>query len=121
MEILLVLLILAIPVASIAWTVTHEELFREFHEYCAKRSTKGKNIFSRKFFYMFTCEYCFSHYVAIFIILITGYKLYFSGWVGFLLAFFSLAFISNVYMSLFGKVRLDIKKENKEIQKIEKI
>ena len=35
---LLNLLILALPVAAIAWTVTHEELFREFHDYCVDRS-----------------------------------------------------------------------------------
>ena len=38
---LLTLLILALPVAAIAWTVTHEELFREFHDYCLDRSQKA--------------------------------------------------------------------------------
>ena len=33
---LLTLLVLALPVAAIAWTVTHEELFREFHDYCRR-------------------------------------------------------------------------------------
>jgi hypothetical protein len=29
---LVALVVLALPVAAIAWTVTHEELLREFHD-----------------------------------------------------------------------------------------
>ena len=32
------LFILALPVACVAWTVTHEEVFREPREYCERRS-----------------------------------------------------------------------------------
>ncbi len=60
------LFILAIPIASIAWTVTHEEIFKEPREYCVGRCKTGKTILERKFFYLFTCEYCFSHYVTAF-------------------------------------------------------
>ncbi len=38
---LLVLLVLAMPVAAIAWTVTHEEIFREPRDYCVHRSQSG--------------------------------------------------------------------------------
>jgi hypothetical protein len=69
------LFILAIPIASVAWTVTHEDVFREPREYCIRRSRKCRSLFQRKFFYLFTCEYCFSHYVTIFFLLLTGYKL----------------------------------------------
>src|SRR6476619_4066770 len=57
------LLILAIPIACVAWTVTHEEVFREPREYCVERSRRAPRLLERKFFYLFTCEYCFSHYV----------------------------------------------------------
>ena len=36
----LTLLVLALPVAAISWAVTHEELFREVHDYCLDRSRK---------------------------------------------------------------------------------
>ncbi len=36
---LLRLVILALPVAAISWTVTHEEFLRELHDYCVDRST----------------------------------------------------------------------------------
>jgi len=119
MDTIVLLLIVSIPVACIAWTVTHEELFREFHEYCLRRSEKDKMLFSRKFFYMLTCEYCFSHYVAIGILLITKYTIFFDDWRGYIISFFSVVFVANVYMSLFGKIRIDIKKEKDEIKKIE--
>ena len=110
------LFILAIPIACIAWTVTHEEVFREPREYFTKRSQLGKTIFERKFFYPFTCEYCFSHYVTMIILAFSGYKLLLDDWRGYVIAGFSLVWIANIYMSLFGLIRLDIKKENCEIK-----
>jgi hypothetical protein len=77
------LFILAIPIACIAWTVTHEEVFREPREYCVKSSKKAKTLVKRKFFYLFTCEYCFSHYVTVVMLFITNYKLLFDSWLCF--------------------------------------
>lgn len=105
------LFLLAIPIACIAWTVTHEEVFREPREYCVDKSKNSKTLAKRKFFYLFTCEYCFSHYVTIFFLIITGYQLLFDDWRGYLIAGFSLVWIANVYMSLFGLIRTDLKKE----------
>lgn len=105
------LFLLAIPIACIAWTVTHEEVFKEPREYCTSRSKDCNSLLERKFFYLFTCEYCFSHYVTVFILLITRYHLIFAGWRGYLIAGFSLVWIANVYMSIFGRLRIDIKKE----------
>jgi hypothetical protein len=112
------LFILAIPIACIAWTVTHEEVFREPREYCVNRCKKGKTVLERKFFYLFTCEYCFSHYVTIFMLFLTNYKLLMEDWRGYLIAGFSLVWIANVYMSLFGFIRLGMKKEKYEIEEI---
>lgn len=108
---LLWLFILAIPVACIAWTVTHEEVFREPREFFVRLSVEGKNMMTRKFFYLFTCEYCFSHYVTIFILLITQFTLLFDDWRGYLIAGFSLVWIANLYMSIYAFLRIDIKKE----------
>lgn len=103
------LFLLAIPIACIAWTVTHEEVFREIHEYCVKRSKECRTLIMRKFFYLFTCEYCFSHYVTILMLILTGYKLLMDDWRGYVLAGFALVWIANIYMSLYGLIRLDIK------------
>ena len=110
------LFILAIPIACIAWTVTHEEVFREPREYCTKRSEGSKNIVTRKFFYLFTCEYCFSHYVTVIMLFITNYKLLFDDWRGYLVSGFALVFVANLYMSLFALIRGDLKKVHLEAE-----
>jgi len=111
----LFLFIIALPIASIAWTVTHEEVIREFREFCVRESKTCRRISERKFFYLFTCEYCFSHYVTIAFLIITRFKLLFPDWRGYLLAGFSLVWIANVYMGLFGRIRLDLRKERLDI------
>lgn len=116
---LLWLFILAIPVACIAWTVTHEEVFREPREYCIERSKKGKRLLERKFFYLFTCEYCFSHYVTVFFIFFTDFRLLLDDWRGYIIAGFALVWVANTYMSLMAYLRQGIKKEKTEIQLME--
>lgn len=108
------LFILAVPIASVAWTVTHEEIFREPREFCVKRSKADKALLSRKFFYLFTCEYCFSHYVTIGALFLTGYKLLLDDWRGYLLSGFALVWVANVYMSLFGFIRVGMKETKME-------
>jgi hypothetical protein len=114
------LFILAIPIACIAWTVTHEEIFREPREYCIKCSKESKLLIKRKFFYIFTCEYCFSHYVALLFVFFTKFHLLFTDWRGYIIAGFALVWIANIYMSLYNLIRIDIKAENKEIELKEK-
>lgn len=111
----LFLFIIALPIASIAWTVTHEEVIREFREFCVRESKTCRRISERKFFYLFTCEYCFSHYVTVAFLIITRFKLLFPDWRGYLPAGFSLVWIANVYMGLFGRIRLDLRKERLDI------
>ena len=110
------LFIMSIPIACITWTVTHEEVFREPREYCSKRSKTCKTLLLRKFFYLFTCEYCFSHYVTVLFLFLTGYKLLIDDWRGYIIAGFSLVWIANIYMNIFGLLRQDIKKEKTEIE-----
>lgn len=110
------LLLLAIPVACIAWTVTHEEVFREPRQFCQRECVQARSLVQRKFFYIFTCEYCFSHYVAALMLIITQYKLLFPDWRGYLVAFFSLVWMANQYMSVYNRLRLDIKHEQVEIK-----
>jgi hypothetical protein len=108
------LFVLAIPIACVAWTVTHEEVFREPREYCVDRSQNCDRWWQRKFFYLFTCEYCFSHYVTIFFLFVTGYRLLYEDWRGYLVGGFALVWVANQYMSLYGRLRLDIKSERLE-------
>jgi hypothetical protein len=114
------LFLLAIPVACISWTVTHEEVFKEPREFCKKYTADNRPFIMRKFFFLFTCEYCFSHYVTVAILAFTHFRLLYEGWRGYLLAGFAIVWIANIYMGLYSKIRLDIKKDRMEISEKEK-
>src|SRR5882757_5900128 len=88
------LLILAIPLACIAWTVTHEEVFREPRNYCQEQSQHAPSLPRRKFLY--------------------------PGWRGYLISLFALVWVANQYMSIYNHLRLDIKHEQVEIRAKEK-
>lgn len=113
------LLLLAMPIACVAWTVTHEEVFREPREFCEGRCKDGRSLVERKFFYLFTCEYCFSHYVTAIFLFITRFHLLLPDWRGYLISLFALVWVANSYMSLFGLLRTDLKKEKTIVKKIE--
>jgi hypothetical protein len=109
------LFLLALPIACASWTVTHEEVFRESREWCKEKSENCRPLVTRKFFYLFTCEYCFSHYVAAFFLFITRFQMLYDGWRGYLISWFALVWVANIYMSFFNRLRLDIKHENVNI------
>ena len=108
------LFLLALPIACISWTVTHEEILKEPRDVCVEKSKNSSSLFKRKFYYLFTCEYCFSHYVTLFFLFITRYHLIFDDWRGYLIGLFSLVWIANIYMSIFGILRVGLKKEKIE-------
>lgn len=110
------LFVLAIPIACVARTVVFEEVFREAREVCQRKSKTCDTLLKRKFFYLFTCEYCFSHYVTVFFLVVTRYHLMYDGWRGYLIAFFALVFVANAYMNLYSRLRIDITSEKKEIE-----
>jgi len=114
------LFIMAIPIACVAWTVTHEEVFREPREYCVNCSKNSRTLLRRKFFYLFTCEYCFSHYVTAVFLALSNFQLLLSGWRGYVIAGFALVFVANFYMSIFALLRQAIKKEKVEIEVLQK-
>ncbi|HKR84424.1 MAG TPA: hypothetical protein VJS37_09625 [Terriglobales bacterium] len=106
------LFLLAIPTACIAWTLTHEAILREARERCKIQSESASSLLRRKFFYVFTCEYCLSHYVTAAILAITRFKLVYADWRGYVISLFSLVWIANQYMSIYDRLRLDIKHEH---------
>lgn len=113
------LIILSMAVACIAWTVTQEEIFGEWREYCKDRCDDCGNVFKRKFFYVFTCEYCFSHWTAIGILILTNFKLLIDDWRGYVIAFFVIPWLSNQWMSIYRRLRVGIKHEDLLAKKVE--
>ena len=110
------LFVLAIPIACIARTVVFEEVFREPREFFEDKSKHSPNPLVRKFFYLFTCEYCFSHWVTLVVLIVTRYQLMYTGWRGYLVAFFSLVFVANFYLNLYARMRVEITGTKKEIE-----
>ena len=114
------LFILAIPVACVARTVVFEEVFKEPREFCQRMSATCRSLAARKFFYLFTCEFCFSHWVTLAFLVVTRFRLMYDDWRGYLISFFSLVFVANAYMNLYARLRVDITSEKKAIEVKEK-
>ena len=100
--------LLAAVVACVAWTVTKEEIFREFREWVTEYKTHER-LFVRKLSYMLTCEYCFSHWVTFFVVAITGARLVYNSVLGQVVAVFTIVAIANVYMTLYFILRQTLK------------
>lgn len=113
------LIILSMVVGSIAWTVTQEEIFSEWRDYCQDRCQNCETLPKRKFFYVFTCEYCFSHWVTILILILTGFQLLIDDWRGYILAFFAIPWLANQFMSIYRRLRVGIKHENALAEEVE--
>jgi hypothetical protein len=58
--------------------------------------------------------------VTIFFLWLTLYHLLLGDWRGYMIAFFSLVWLANMYMGLFALIRVDLKKERKQIENMEK-
>lgn len=111
-----ILLLIGLPIACISWTVTHEEVFREPRDICRKGSKSCRPLYTRKLFYLFTCEYCFSHYFTALLLILTHLQMLYAGWRGYVISEFALVCVANVYMSVFSRLRLEIKSENLNIE-----
>jgi hypothetical protein len=58
--------------------------------------------------------------VTIVFLLLTRFRLLIDDWRGYVLAFFALVFVANVYMNLYARLRVDITSEKKTIEHKEK-
>jgi hypothetical protein len=98
--------VLAIPVACVAWTVTQEEILREFREWLkAFQQRHSKSLWRQKLAYMPTCSYCFSHYVAALFVGLLGFKMLVDDWRGYLVSGLTVVLMANVYLSLYCMLR----------------
>lgn len=114
------LVVLAAPIACIARTVANEEIFREPREWCVRKSRTCRSIVQRKFFYVFTCEYCLSHWVTLLFLLVTRYRLLMDDWRGYVVSFFALVLVANGYLNLYARLRVDITQAKVETKKAER-
>jgi len=59
--------------------------------------------------------------VAVGVLVISRFKLLFPDWRGYLVSLFALVWIANQYMSIYNRLRLDIKHEQVEIKADEQV
>ena len=113
---LLRLLVLALPVAAISWTITHEELFREVHDYCVDRSQFGRERMPSA-----SSSICSPANTASATTLRPrccwrrGFTLLYDDWRGYLIAWLALVWVANHLISIYGRLRLGIRSERLEI------
>lgn len=128
-------LYLAAPVAIIVRAFTTEEICREPRDYCRARHScyrdrcsrhdaglfcRARDFLLQKLFYLPTCDYCLSFWVALAVVWIAGYSIVFDDWRGVALAVFVVMGVANVYLALFTHLRVDAKKERALAEAIEK-
>ena len=116
------LFVLGAPVACLAWTVTHEDVFADARRFCMDRSRHGRSVARAEILLPVHLRgTCFSHYVALAGVLLIDLRLLVPGWRGTLLAWFATVWVANIYMGLFARLRLDIKRERVEITQEEHV
>jgi hypothetical protein len=99
--------LLAIPVACVAWTITQEELFREVQEGLRAYQREHPDSFWRqKLAYLPTCPYCLSHYVAAVFIALFRFRMLADDWRGYVVSLFALVLLANVYITLYNLLRV---------------
>jgi len=109
------LLLLALPIASMTWTITNEEVFKEFRRWCARHSRdETLGLLWRKLCYVWTCEYCFSHWVTAGWLVLTQTPLLYDDWRGFVVAEFALVWIANLYITLYALLRQTLRQRKAE-------
>ena len=118
---LVVLFVLAIPIACVAWTVTHEEVFREPREWCVRQQPVRPHAPR--------AEVLLPLHLRVLLqplrddVLPLGDPLPAASsrdGAATCSPASRLVWIANLYMSLFGRLRLDIRKERQEIDAEEK-
>lgn len=95
------ILVLGLIVSSISWNVTQEELFKDFRDWICAWS-KNKSLAHKKCAYLFTCYYCFAHYVALGVYLMFNEPVYDSHIIG----YFCLLVCAHVELTLFNLLRV---------------
>jgi small-conductance mechanosensitive channel len=115
------LAVMGLVVACLAWTVTHEEIAREAREYCQRRAREDSRPWVRKSFYVFTCEYCLSHWLALGVVALTGFRMLLDDWRGYLVSIVATVAVANFYMSAFGRLRQEVKSESLEAKRKEQV
>jgi len=107
---LLEAIILALPVACVAWTFTQEEVFKEVQDTLkGYQRDYAHSTWRRKLAYLPTCPYCASHYVAAVFLAMFQFKMVADDWRGYVVSLFAVVLVSNVYISVYHLLRVALR------------
>ena len=59
---------------------------------------------------------CFTHWVTVAFVAVTGFRLLLDDWRGVVISFFAVTAVANLYLSLYSRLRVDIKAEHVQIE-----
>ena len=110
------LLLLALAIGCMSWTVTHEEVFREPREYCKRKSPGLPVAAATQVLLPVHLRVLLQPLCHAIVLFCTRFSLLYVGWRGYVLAEFALVFAANMYMGLYNRMRLTIKHENVSIE-----
>jgi len=105
MKELMMLAMLAIPAAFAAWTITQEEIFQDFREWL-ETACKDRCYVAKKLAFLPTCYFCTGTWTGFFFLMLCPMKFVSQGIQGYLLAWFTLAAIEQVYLTSFHILRV---------------
>jgi len=105
---MLELVLLAIPAAFAAWTIVQEEIFRDFREW-AKTHSNDHRFWVRKLAYLPTCYYCTGTWTSAAFLLLNPVRFVSEGPQGYLIAWFTIAAVSQVYLTAFNMLRVALR------------
>lgn len=107
------ILLLAIPVACISWTIAKEELFDWLRHICGELKKKEyvgwQKWLCEKIAYWPTCYFCLSHFIAFGFLIFYPVKILSDDWRGYVIAFFAIVLVANFYLTLFNILRASLR------------
>lgn len=114
-------LIIAGMVAVFSWASTKEEIFKDIREECFKKWCKNKNLpyLVRKVCYIPTCEYCFSFWFTLSMCFVFQHQLCYNDWRGHILAHGVTWGLAVLYMSIYQRIRVDIRLDQVTANKVD--
>jgi hypothetical protein len=113
-------LLLGMPVASIVWTFTQEEIFRECRDSLkAFQQHHSSSLLCQKLAYMPLCPYCLSHYVAAVFVALLRFRMLADDWRGYVVSLFTLVLIANLYVTLYNLLRVNLRAAKAAADRVE--
>lgn len=99
--------LISLAVFSVSWTVTQEEIFKDFRQVLKDFACRRKNSWlCQKLAYLPTCVWCFSHWVAILAVIVSDSKLVTSTCTGYVFSILVMVVLANVYATVYHTSRV---------------